>query len=109
VKRVADEMAEFQRMCSVAELPAEGTAKELYAGGRALCVVRMNGEISAMDNVCPHRGAPLAEGTVEEGRLICPWHAWAFDPRTGQADESAEDRVRIYEIKLDGNDVYARV
>ena len=102
-------MAEFHRMCSVAELPAEGTATELSAGGRSLCVVRVAGQISAMDNVCPHRGAPLSEGTIEEGRLVCPWHAWAFDPRTGQANDSADDRVQIYDIQVDGNDVYAKV
>lgn len=102
-------MVEFQRLCSVTDLPVEGTAKELHVSGRTLCVVRMNGAVSAMDNVCPHRGAPLSEGTIEEGRLVCPWHAWSFDLRTGQADEGAEDRVQMYEIHVDGNDVYAKV
>ncbi len=102
-------MAEFQRLCSIADLPAEGTAKELAADGTALCVMRLHGEICAMENVCPHRGGPLAEGTIERDKLICPWHAWAFDPHTGQAEHSPQDRVQVYEIKVDGSDVYARV
>jgi len=48
-----------------------------------LCIANINGVIRALDNECPHRGGPLAEGLIEDGKLICPWHAWSFDPATG--------------------------
>jgi nitrite reductase (NADH) small subunit len=102
-------MAVFYRVCGVGELPAEGTAKEFTVDGRGLCVAHAEGALSAMDNECPHRGAPLSEGMIEEGRVVCPWHAWAFDLRTGRAEHSEDDGVQIYEIKVEGSDVYARV
>jgi phenylpropionate dioxygenase-like ring-hydroxylating dioxygenase large terminal subunit len=36
---------------------------------------------AAMDDACPHKGASLSEGSVREGRLLCPWHQWAFNSR----------------------------
>ncbi|HSP29129.1 MAG TPA: aromatic ring-hydroxylating dioxygenase subunit alpha [Ilumatobacteraceae bacterium] len=37
------------------------------------------GAVSAAHDRCPHREAPLSEGTVSNGCLVCPYHAWAFD------------------------------
>ncbi len=102
-------MAEFVRLCEAAELPEEGAAKEFAAGDRVLCVARVNGQISAMDNECPHHGGPLAEGTIEEGKMVCPWHAWAFDLHTGESTHSPQSRVEVYEIKVNGDTVYAKV
>ncbi len=103
-------MSEFERICSRAELPAEGEAKEFAAaGGRALCVARVGGEVTAMDNECPHNGGPLAEGMIEEGKVICPWHAWAFDRHTGMAEHNSAAKVDVFEIKVDGDDVLVKV
>ncbi len=102
-------MSEFVRLCSREELPQEGEAKEFSAGDKTLCVACVQGELSAMDNVCPHRGGPLAEGTIEEGKIVCPWHAWAFDLKTGQASHTPHARAEIYQIKVEGDDVYAKL
>jgi NAD(P)H-dependent nitrite reductase small subunit len=32
----------------------------------------------AIDNYCPHRGAPMHEGWVTDGYVTCPWHQWQF-------------------------------
>lgn len=47
----------------------------------------------ATDDACPHQGASLGEGTYHEGRVICPWHGWVFDVRTGEC-------VRVPRISL---------
>ena len=100
----------FVKICTKAELPGEGQAKEFAApGGRALCVANVGGEITAMDNECPHNGGPLAEGWIEEGKVICPWHTWAFDRHTGVADHSPGTRVPVYEVKVEDGDVLAKV
>jgi nitrite reductase/ring-hydroxylating ferredoxin subunit len=52
-------------------------------GGREVRLVDVAGEIVAHTTVCPHLGGPLDAGTVEEGRITCPWHGYRFDLRTG--------------------------
>lgn len=44
-----------------------------------LVLYRANGQLIAARNVCPHRGAPLSEGWVENGQLVCPYHGLAYD------------------------------
>lgn len=102
-------MAEFVRICAKSELPPSGEAREITLGGKMLCVANDGGVISAMDNVCPHRGGPLGQGMIENGKVICPLHAWAFDLKTGAAQHFPHTKVAVYEIKVEGEDVFARL
>lgn len=103
-------MSGFVRIAAASELPPPGEAREFDAGGTMICVVNDGGEISAVDNQCLHRGAPLGQGgVVVEGKLICPWHAWAWDPRTGACAFNPDVRLRVYPIKVEGDDVLVEV
>lgn len=102
-------MGELVRLCSKDELPQRGRAKEFAAGGKTLCVANVDGLIYAMDNVCPHRGGPLSEGTIEEGKVVCPWHGWCFDPGNGQASHFPQAKVDVYELSLQKKDVYVKL
>ena len=62
-------MAEFVRICGKADLPPSGEAREIAVGERVLCVANDGGSISAMDNVCPHRGGRFWEGMTGAERL----------------------------------------
>jgi nitrite reductase/ring-hydroxylating ferredoxin subunit len=68
-------------------------------------VANVNGAISAMDNVCLHRGGPLGQGLIERGKLVCPWHGWMYDPQTGEAAHDHSAKVPVYPIKIEGDDV----
>lgn len=57
----------------VAALP-EATPTKARAGINDLVVVRIGDAVHVMHAVCAHAGGPLAQGTVEDGCLICPWH-----------------------------------
>ena len=57
------------------KLPGEGEVCEMVAIGRPFCVARVNGEIAVLDGICPHNEGPLGQGIVENGRVVCPWHA----------------------------------
>lgn len=98
-------MADFVKVGSVAELPQEGEAKEFECGAHMICIARVNGTLSAMDNVCIHRGGPLGQGVVMDGKLVCPWHGWEFDPKTGKAIHVNDMGVAVYELKIEGEDV----
>ena len=102
-------MAEFQRVMSTGELPPAGEAREVACAGRLICIANAGGSISAMDNVCPHRGGPLGQGIVEDGKLICPWHAWAFDAKTGIAVHNPDAKVEVYDVRIEGDDVLVKL
>jgi nitrite reductase (NADH) small subunit len=101
-------MTEPVKICVKGDLPRPGEAKEFSAGTKTLCIANVDGVIRALDNECPHRGGPLAEGMIEEGKLICPWHAWAFDPATG-ATSSSQERVAVYPVTVEGEEVFVTI
>ena len=68
------------RICSIAEAPADGTVMEADAQGTPVCLARIGGKFSAVDNLCPHRQGPLGQGWIEGNAVVCPWHSWTFDP-----------------------------
>jgi len=65
----------------------------------------VNGFYRAMDNVCLHRGGPLGQGMIEGGKVVCPWHGWAWDPKTGAAEQNPNAKVAVYPLKIEGGDV----
>ncbi len=97
-------MTELIRICAKGDLPRNGEAREFSAKEKVLCVANVDGVICALDNECPHRGGPLSEGLIEAGKVVCPWHAWAFDPATGATAESNET-VAVYPVTVEGEDV----
>jgi nitrite reductase (NADH) small subunit len=102
-------MSEFRKVTTVQELPPPGEAREFNVGNQTICIANENGIYSAMDDVCAHRGGPLGQGIVDRGRVVCPWHGWQFDLKTGKSDQSAMLGVEIYELKLDGDDVLVKL
>lgn len=93
------------RLCAASELPVDGEAKELTLGERTICVANVDGHYAAMDNVCAHRGGPLGQGVVLDGKVVCPWHGWMYDPKTGIPDVDSSLRVAVYDISISGDDV----
>ena len=101
-------MSQLVKICNQGQLPRTGEAKEFNAGSRTLCIANVDGVIRALDNECPHRGGPLAEGMIEAGKVVCPWHAWAFDPATG-ATNNSQERVAVYPVTIEGEAVLVKI
>ncbi len=51
--------------------------------GVVLCRTGDNGEVGAFGEFCPHLAAPMSDGWVDRGRLVCPWHGSRFDICSG--------------------------
>lgn len=102
-------MSDFRKLTTTSELPLPGEAREFTLDGRTLCVANENRRFSAMDNVCAHRGGPLGQGVVVQGKLVCPWHGWQFDLTTGKSEQSATLGVDVYELKIEGDDVLLKL
>jgi nitrite reductase (NADH) small subunit len=98
-------MPDFRKLATVSELPQPGEAREFSLDGQQICIANENGTCSAMDNVCAHRGGPLGQGVVDAGKIVCPWHGWQFDLKTGKSEQSLTLGVSVYELKIEGDDV----
>ena len=100
-----EEVANWVRICGLDEAPAEGQLREAEADGKSLCLARVHGKLSAVENTCPHRQGPLHEGWLEGNAVVCPWHAWAFDLETGLANPPERARVDVFPIRIEGDEV----
>jgi nitrite reductase (NADH) small subunit len=99
----------FTKVTTESELPPTDEAREFPCGDKTVCVANVGGNFSAMDSVCPHRGGPLGQGMIEGGKVVCPWHAWAWDPKTGTNDQNSEMKVSVYPIKIESGDVLIEI
>ena len=95
----------FTKLTTQSELPANNEAKEFACGEKTICIANVNGAITAMDNICLHRGGPLGQGIIEGSKIICPWHGWAFDAQSGEAAHNANAKVAVYPVNIANGDV----
>lgn len=102
-------MSEFVRICSQGDLPGEGKVKEFIVDGRPLCVATVGGTVCVLDGTCPHEGGPLGEGSIEGGKLVCPWHAYAFDVKTGANEDDPDVKADVLEAKVENGELRARL
>ena len=102
-------MPQLTKLCTKSDLPENGEAKEFTVADKIICVANVDGVLSAMDNVCVHRGGPLGQGVVIDGKVICPWHGWQYNPKTGAPDENPSLKVDVYPIKVEGDDVLVEI
>lgn len=94
----------FVKVGSLAALPP-GSVMEAAVGENTYAICNVAGELHAYDGVCPHAGGPLGEGIIDGDRLICPWHAWEYDCRTGVNDYDENVRLAKFPVKAEGDDV----
>ncbi len=102
-------MPEYLRLCGASDLPEEDEVKECTLGDRVFCVANIGGRYFALDNVCAHRGGPLGQGIVVQGKVVCPWHGWMYDVQTGVPDIDPNCRVAVHELQISGDDVLIAV
>jgi nitrite reductase (NADH) small subunit len=56
---------------------------------REIALFNLGNRFLAVDNACPHRGGPLADGIVSGRSVVCPLHAWKIDLETGGVERPA--------------------
>jgi nitrite reductase (NADH) small subunit len=98
-------MSRFIKLTTTSELPPEGEAREYELEGKTYCIAHTEEGYAAVDNVCLHRGGPLAQGVLDGNKIVCPWHGWAFDVNTGASVHNSSVRVTTYPIQVAGEDV----
>ena len=68
---------------AVTDIPLRG-ARVVRTPNGCVAVFRVaDDEVYALDNRCPHKGGPLAEGIVHGRHVTCPLHNWVISLETG--------------------------
>ncbi len=87
-----------------------GEMKQVVVGENDVLLVRHNDEFFALHPYCSHYGAPLVDGALSDGRIVCPWHHACYDATSGnQIEPPGLDSLELYGVALDGDDVVVRV
>lgn len=114
------------RVGAVSDFP-DGQRVLVPNGDYSVGVFRIDGEFRAYDNVCLHQGGPVCEGRYfprmtaviddagrvlgekydeSEPHLVCPWHGWEYDLKTGEFCGDRSRKLRSYPVETEGGDVY---
>jgi nitrite reductase/ring-hydroxylating ferredoxin subunit len=101
-------MAEFVKVASLSEL-APGSAKAVELKGKAIALFNVEGTIYATDNTCLHQGGPLGEGELMGDVVICPWHQWEYNVRTGEKVGDSSVKLATYSVQVEGSDIKVAV
>jgi nitrite reductase/ring-hydroxylating ferredoxin subunit len=93
------------RVASVGEIPV-GRGKSLEVDGIHLAVFNAGGgQYQALFGACPHEGGPLGDGVLLGDSVVCPWHGFDFDVRTGACAVAPDLSVTVYPVRVAGFDV----
>jgi 3-phenylpropionate/trans-cinnamate dioxygenase ferredoxin subunit len=102
-------MPDFVRACALEEVPEDGAVRVVLSG-TPVAVVRAEGQVYAIRDVCSHENVPLSEGDVDGTTIECWLHGSRFDLATGQPTGlPATKPVPVYPTKIDGGDVLVRL
>jgi NAD(P)H-dependent nitrite reductase small subunit len=98
----------WRRVAGVGEL-GDGEGKTVVVGGKLIALFHVGGKYHAIDDTCPHMGASLSGGYVENGIVTCPWHAWRFRITDGVWADNPRIKIGCYPVRVEGDEVQVQV
>lgn len=103
-------MDDYTTVAQVGEIPA-GEGITVSVQGRQIAILRDGDSYFALDDACPHMGASLGAGYVQDGAVYCPWHAWRFSVCDGTWLDSPKSKIKCghYEVRIQGTDIQIRI
>ena len=103
-------MAKFVKVGNKSEFQDLEAGKLVDAGGQTIAIFDLGGNYYAIENTCPHRGGPLAEGKMDGEEVICPWHGARFNIKTGAVlAPPASQGVKSFPVRVTGDDVEVEI
>jgi nitrite reductase/ring-hydroxylating ferredoxin subunit/uncharacterized membrane protein len=90
--------AEWTDVAATTEI--DSTFRSADADGVALLLTRVDGHVTAIEDRCTHRGAPLSGGERDGDCVVCPWHGSRFELRSGDVVQGPATRPQpVYEVR----------
>src|SRR5262245_22407050 len=102
-------MSEFITVAKVGAL-AEGQGGTFKVGERLVAVFNRGGEYFAIDDMCPHMGASLGAGYLDDGGVVtCPWHAWRFAVGDGTWCDNPRIKIDAFDVRIVDDEIQVSV
>jgi 3-phenylpropionate/trans-cinnamate dioxygenase ferredoxin subunit len=98
-------MTEFIKVAKVSELSSGEKILVEYEDDE-VGIFNLGGEFYAISDVCTHDNGPLVEGNMDGEWIICPRHGARFNVKTGQQTMPAFAPVPLYDVKIEGDDIF---
>jgi nitrite reductase (NADH) small subunit len=96
-------------VCGFDELPI-GIGRTIEVAGKEIAIFRTrSGTVHAIENRCPHKGGPLADGMIAGNCIVCPFHAFKYNLTTGACDQKAAPGVGTYGVRVEEGRVWVSV
>jgi nitrite reductase/ring-hydroxylating ferredoxin subunit len=86
----------------------EGEILALIIDDTPVALTRVAGEVQAFGDICTHDDGPLAEGHIEDRCVVCPRHGARFDLTTGKPTFPAVTPIPIFQVRVDGENVFVK-
>jgi nitrite reductase/ring-hydroxylating ferredoxin subunit len=99
----SDQTDRTPTLIAAGEIPHGACARIALPNGEELAVFNIDGEYYAIDNICPHKGAPLSEGQICGHVVECALHGWQFDVRTGEC-LTVPERLKTYKVVVENRE-----
>lgn len=91
-----------------ADIPV-GEGRVVEAEGMTLALFNVDGALYALENACAHRGGPLGEGDLDGAVVVCPWHAWRWDVKTGANVNNPAVKMPCFPVSVDDGRVFVEL
>src|SRR6266487_1829096 len=101
-------MSEFHTVCKVHDLK-EGEGRTVAIGHKLIALFLIDGQVNAIDDTCPHMGASLSGGYLENDIVTCPWHAWRFRITDGTWADNPRIKIGSYPVRVVGDEIQVEV
>ena len=102
-------MAKWYKITEIENIPFMGSRKIEFGDTEIAIFKTKDGEIFAVNNLCPHKQGKLSEGLVHEHVITCPLHNTDIDLKTGEAIGEDYGCTESYETKIEDNLVYIQI
>ena len=101
-------MSDFVTVAKVGEIP-DGQGVAYVVGEKVVAVFNDGGTYHAINDMCLHQGASLAEGDLQDGVVACPWHGWRFRVCDGTWCDNPRIKTDSYQVRVQGEEIQVRV
>lgn len=98
-------MPQFVTVAKIGDLSPGDSISFPSPDRKMIGLFRDGDDYFAIEDMCPHAGAPLTGGHVEDGVVTCRWHAWRFRLCDGAWADNPRVKIGSYPVRILGDEI----